>query len=757
VGIFRNEVKFWFIKYRLGLLIALIAITLSSLMLFPRLEIDPDLDNYVPAELDNRVNMNIMDSIFGASEMILVMLQDEDVINRSTLQRLKSLSEELANLEGIDRSVSPFDAQSISTEDGFIVMEPFLETIPEDQAGYDKLKSEIIDNRMASRFFATDDFGLVSLILMKESEYSDDLLITSIDSVLLEYPGSAEVLLGGLPYVRYSISGNIRKDLKVLLPVALVLMIFMLFASFREWKGVFMPFIVVIMSMILSFGVMALLGWNISLITVLMPIMLIAIANDYGIHMIARYQELAQSENPPSMLEICKQIYTDLKRPIVIAGLTTIGGILGLLTHTMIPAAQIGVLTAIGIGFSLILSIWFLPAMLSYFQPVGKVRVKKIRRVMSADKWLRKISHMVTNHPKQVIITSVLVGVLGITGIFFIKVDTNIEGYFLGNSKVSRSIKLINEKLGGSQFISILFSGEVLSPEILQRMEYYEKVLSEDPAVGTVSSPVTLVKELSKGFYNVDEEGYNQIPSTLNEVYQFIEIFTMGGNEEAVEQFVDYNYENSRLLVSLKDGSNMEGKRLLKKMQELVKDDPDVSFIAGSSLTKIQLADMVVSGQIKSLMLAMVVVFVLLALIFRSGRAGFISVLPLSVAILVLFGLMGFFGITLDIATALISSIMIGVGIDYTIHYLWRFKEELAKGVGHKEATLKTLTTTGRGIIINALSVIIGFMVLTLSNFAPLRFFGALVVISITTCLICALVLIPSIVVLVKPRFLETK
>jgi len=750
-------VKFWFIKYRLSLLIALLGITIGSLTLFPRLEIDPDLDNYVPVEMDNRVNMNHMDSIFGGSEMILVMLKDEDVVKRSTLKRLKNLSEELGNLEGIDRSVSPFDAQTISTEDGFIIMEPFMENIPGDQAGYNELKSEILGNRMASRFFSTDDFELVSLMLMKDSDYSDDLLITAIDSVLLEHPGTEEVLLGGLPYVRYSITGNIKKDLKVLLPVALLLMIFMLFASFREWKGVFMPFSVVIMSMILSFGVMALLGWNISLITVLMPIMLIAIANDYGIHMIARYQELAQSENPPSMLEICRQIYTDLKRPIIIAGLTTIGGILGLLTHTMIPAAQIGVLTAIGIGFSLILSIWFLPAMLSYFQPVGKVRVKKIRRVMSADKWLRKISHMVTNHPKQVIITSVLVGVLGITGIFFIKVDTNIEGYFLGNSKVSRSIKLINEKLGGSQFISILFSGEVLSPEILQRMEYYEKVLSEDPAVGTVSSPVTLVKELSKGFYNVDEEGYNQIPSTLNEVYQFIEIFTMGGNEEAVEQFVDYNYENSRLLVSLKDGSNMEGKRLLKKMQELVKDDPDVSFIAGSSLTKIQLADMVVSGQIKSLMLAMVVVFVLLALIFRSGRAGFISVLPLSVAILVLFGLMGFFGITLDIATALISSIMIGVGIDYTIHYLWRFKEELAKGVGHKEATLKTLTTTGRGIIINALSVIIGFMVLTLSNFAPLRFFGALVVISITTCLICALVLIPSIVVLVKPRFLETK
>ena len=189
----------------------------------------------------------------------------------------------------------------------------------------------------------------------------------------------------------------------------------------------------------------------------------------------------------------------------------------------------------------------------------------------------------------------------------------------------------------------------------------------------------------------------------------------------------------------------------------MTKDDPDVKFIAGPSLTKIELADMVIKGQIKSLLLAMVVVFVLLALIFRSFNAGLLSVLPLSVAILVLFGLMGFFGITLDIATALISSVMIGVGIDYTIHFLWRFKKERSKGIDHKEAAFITLTTTGRGIIINALSVIIGFLALTLSSFEPLKFFGVLVVISISTCLICALVLIPSIVVLIKPRFLESK
>ncbi|MFO7668904.1 MAG: MMPL family transporter [Bacteroidales bacterium] len=748
---------FWLIKYRLHIVILFTGITLLALLLLPKLQVNPDLDKYIPEHIANQKHIQELDSIFGGSDMVMVMMHTEDVVNYSTLTRLGLLARELGNLDGIDRCISPFDAQSITTRDGFLVMDPIFETIPESTAELEILKSKIRSNKMASSFFSEGDFSVVSLMLIIDSRESDDLLINQIDSVINANPGSEEVLLGGLPYVRYSISENINRDLAVLLPIALALMIFMLYASFKEWKGVILPFLVVIMSLIFSFGVMALLGWQISLISVLLPIMLIAIANDYGIHMIARYQELARDNESLSMIHICKQIYRDLKRPVIVTAFTTIGGILGLLTHTMVPAAQMGVLASIGIGYALLLSIWFLPALLSYFKPIRRVRIAKKRKVVSAERWLEKISKLVTTYPRQVIMAAAFLGILGAAGIFFIKVDTNIEGYFLGKSKVSRGIELINTKLGGSQFLSILFSGEVLSPELLMRMEAYEKVLMEDPAIGIVSSPVTLVKELSKGFYEHDEKGYNQIPGTVNEVYQFIEVFSMGGNEEAVEQFVDYNYENSRMLIRLRDGSNEEGKRLLKKMQEMTKDDPDVRFIAGPSLSKIELADMVVNGQIKSLALAMVVIFILLTVIFRSFSAGLLSVLPLSIAILILFGLMGFFGITLDIATALISSIMIGVGIDYTIHFLWRFKKERSKGVDHREAAYLTLITTGKGIIINALSVIIGFLALTLSNFEPLRFFGGLVVISITTCLICALVLIPSIVILLKPRFLETK
>ena len=141
-----------------------------------------------------------LDSIFGGSEMILLMLEAEDVVNDSTLKRLEDIKNELNEIEGVERCISPFDAQEISVVDGFIQMDPFMEDIPSDPSGYELLKTRIIDNGMASRFFYTDDFSLVSLILIKDSRYPDKELITEINRVIEDNPGPGEVLMGGALY-----------------------------------------------------------------------------------------------------------------------------------------------------------------------------------------------------------------------------------------------------------------------------------------------------------------------------------------------------------------------------------------------------------------------------------------------------------------------------------------------------------------------------------------------------------------------------
>lgn len=742
------------ITYRLPIILGSLLITLMSAFLLPRLEISPDLSEYVPDHLENKRHLRELDSIFGSTEMIIVMLQAEDVLREHTLARLSQLKDSLEQVEGIGRCITPFDSREISMEGGFMRMDPLFEDLNWEAMDLEAFRARVASNQMASRFFS-DDFSLVSLLLTKDKK-APESIVEEIHRICESVEGEEEVVIGGLPFILYSISGNIRKDMVLLVPLALLLMVGMLYFFFREWKGVILPFLIVSMSILISFGVMALLGWKISLISILMPIMLISIANDYGIHMIARYQELLQGNGSLDMKQISIQIYRDLRYPIMVTGLTTIGGILGLLTHSMVPAAQLGVLTAVGIAFALLLSIFFLPALLSYYRLPAALAHNRDKKKRWAERWLNRFARWVSHHPKLILKIAGVATIAGVLGVLLIRVDTNIEGYFLGKSEVRRSTELINEQFGGSQFISILFEGDALDPDLLRRMEGYEQALAADPVVGSTSSAVTLIKELSKGFYDPDELGYDRLPDSGDEAYQFLEVFAMGGNEEAIEQFMDYEYRYSRIIVSLQDASNRAGKDLKARIQELTEGDPDLKFIAGNALTKIELADLVVKGQVRSLAFAMVVIFILLSLIFRSPRAGLWAALPLTIAIVILFGIMGYLGISLDIATALLSSIMVGVGVDYTIHFLWRFREERRRGVGHAEAASITLVTAGRGIFFNALSVIIGFLALGISNFAPLRYFSGLVVISIGSCLICALLLIPAIVVLLKPKFLDS-
>ncbi len=182
---------------------------------------------------------------------------------------------------------------------------------------------------------------------------------------------------------------------------------------------------------------------------------------------------------------------------------------------------------------------------------------------------------------------------------------------------------------------------------------------------------------------------------------------------------------------------------------------PSFSRLAGFGVIFNDLVDAIVHGQATSLGMSLLLVVVIVSLLFRSLVGGLMAGGTLALAMAVLFGMMGLLNFDLNMPTAMLSSITIGVGVDYTIHFLWRFRRERAEGQSPVDAVRRTLTTSGRGIIINALSVIVGFAVMFISSFLPVRTFGFLVVVSISACLVGAMVLMPALVLVFKPKFLE--
>jgi predicted RND superfamily exporter protein len=289
----------------------------------------------------------------------------------------------------------------------------------------------------------------------------------------------------------------------------------------------------------------------------------------------------------------------------------------------------------------------------------------------------------------------------------------------------------------------------------MKKINSLERKIGRMDMVGNTTSIARVVRQMSRALNDTDDVEYDRIPDTRNAVAQYFELYSMSGDPEDFEKLVDFPYEHALITARMNTTSTARLNHFVDIIRTMVANDPNVLLIGGIGVVLSDLARLVVSGQLLSLTLAMIIVAILLMILFRSVIAGLISAIPLTLSIIVLFGLMGIFGIELNVATALLSSIMIGVGIDYTIHFLWRYREERRNGLDYEKAVTKTLTTSGRGIIFNAFSVIVGFVALMFSGFLPVKFFGFLVVVSIFSCLVGALVLIPSLCLIFKPRFLE--
>lgn len=745
------------VRFRWIIIIVFVAIALIFGSQIPRSEIESDMKAMLPPDIESRIKTDKIDELFGGTEMLIVIIKAEDVLNPVTLKRAEDISRQMKRIKGVDKVLSLFELKNIKGEEGAMIVEPAVRRIPKTGEQREALRQEITENDIVYGSVISEDFTLTAVIALLKTDVSDDFMVREIRQLIEQNPGQEEVVISGLPFTRFQVTRSIRGDLRRLLPLGLLIMLLFLFVCFKQLRGVILPFAVVIMSILFSMGLIPLLGWKIHVISILLPIMLIAIANDYGIHLIAKYQEYNYEGNPYSKKELAMNIFSHLTKPVILTGLTTVAGMLCLLGHIIIPSRQLSVLASAGILFALAASLLFIPAVVSMLPKSKPVILLKSDKKPFLEKMLRLFGRVVTHRPKAIIAIALISALAVSVGIFFVIVDTDPNKYYLKDHPVTYAARLVNDNLGGAQNISVVFQGDIKEPRIMNKIDATEDELRDMTEVGSTTSIARVVRQMSRALNDEEEEWYDRIPDNRNAVAQYFELYSMSGDPDDFEKMVDFPYEHALLTARLNTASTKKMDHVIDRLREKTKDDQDVLLIGGFGSILSELAHKIVSGQFLSLGLAIFVVGILLMLLFRSVTAGLISAIPLALSIITLFGLMGIFRIELNIATALLSSIMIGVGVDYTIHFLWRFREERQNGLDPQDAAKKTLTTTGRGIVFNALSVIIGFVVLFTSSFMPVRFFGFLVVVSISSCLIGALILIPALCIVIKPKFLEPK
>jgi predicted RND superfamily exporter protein len=510
------------------------------------------------------------------------------------------------------------------------------------------------------------------------------------------------------------------------------------------------------MSIVISLGFFPLMGWEISIITILSPIMMIAIANNYGVHFIARYQELNAREPGWDMKQITREVLSRLRTPVIITGLTTIAGILGLVTHILLPAQQLGIAAALGIAFALVLSVTFLPALMT-FSKKGKVHKSLSNETGFFHKILTFFADKATRRPVLVFFVFGSFLLLTAGGIPFLEINSNSENFLPPGHPFRQATDVTNENFGGTKYLTILFEGDIKNPDLLKKLDNYETELEKDPQVGSVTSIATIIKIMSRSLNDPGDGFYDKIPDSREAVAQYLELYSMSGDPEDFEDLVNFDYTQALMTVQFRADTKDALEEVIAMVDQATKDDPQRIEFGGYCMIDEELANAVVKGQNNSLVFAIIIIAILMVIIFRSLASGILGALPLIYTILSLFGTMGWLGIKLDIGTAMLSSIAIGIGVDYTIHFFWRMKQELEAGKLYKDAIFNTLTTTGRGISINALTVMVGFSILFVSSFMTIKYFAFLIIFSVLICLLCALILMPALSIMIKPKFLNPK
>ena len=734
--------------------------TLLFLWNIPNLRFDPSLKGMIPTDNPIVKTMDKVDDLFGGTEIIIIGVESDSLLWEKTLLKFEALHDSLEMIDQITSVISLYSAPNIiSTEDGFEV-EDILEYYPTSEEEVQKLQNKIRGNDLVYQNIISADFKAMAFMAQVEGGlmYNEHILKNAVERVVDNFRGGDEkIYISGLPVTRAVVVDFMQLDMKTFMPFGFALMIILLALSFRSWLGVFLPLSVVIISIIWTFGFMALLNYELPFIGVLVPVMLIAIANDYGIHIIAHYYEYSQTNGDKTKLMIIKKTLRRLGSPILLAGITTVIGFLSLMGHVLDKIKEFGLFLSFGIVMAFLFSIFLIPAALavtrkpSFLSQSGSM--EKMNRFLHG--WG---SFFIKYRQPFILIVIVVLMFVGL-GIQQVVVDTNPDKYFREGSKIRLNNDAITRMFGGSSQLLILIEGDIKDPATLSKIDQIAQHLNKNPLISHTFSIADQIKKMHSAFHEGKPE-YEVIPDNRNLIAQYLFLYGMTGNDEDIERLMDDidEPEHALLIARLKKIKTAQITEVTRDTEEYIRvnfGDSIPMEVSGPASLISGLAQMIVQGQVVSLSISLVVIFIMMTIVFRSFVGGLLSIIPLSAAMIMVFGMMGYLSIELNVATAMLSSIMIGVGVDYTVHFLWHLRDHIREGEDLNTAIYSTLRISGKGIIFNAMSVIVGFTVLTISSFLPVYFFGFLIVMSISMCLFGALAILPALVSWLDPKFLH--
>jgi hydrophobe/amphiphile efflux-3 (HAE3) family protein len=722
------------------------------------LELDPGVKSMLPRNHEIVQSMEKVDELFSGSDIIIIAVESDSLFSHATLTKLSAFQDSLESIDFIGNVTSIFTQKHILPEDGGFEIEPLLIEIPNDSVSLSELISKLKQSGIVGNL-VSNDFNKLCFIgqIISSFEYDEFEFRQRVFSLVNRFSQPENFYVSSLPITRATIIENMQRDLRVYTPIALGLGILLLMITFRSWTGVFLPFFVVGFSIIWTFGVMGWLNISVTFIGTLIPVMLIAIANNYGIHIISHYYEYTILDPEATRGKILRKTIRKLGVPIFLAGLTTMISFMSLLSHALPRVREMGLLISFGILVAFILSIFLIPSVLVLVP--RPTYLTKTNGLTTINNILVSLGRGFTRYRIPTLIFLLTIGIWLSMGISKLKVDTNPDHYFPEDSRLRIANTKISEAFGGSTQMHILVEGDIYDPELLRNIEMLTDHIKDAHEIVTKSySIVDVIKKMNAGF-NGGDPTYEVIPDDRELISQYMFLYSITGDGDDFDLMLDDMEDPSftQVFLRLKEVQTITIAEIVEDTDQYILanfyDDAPMEITGGAALLGV-LTRLVLQGQMVSLAYSILIIFIIMTLVFRSITGGLLATLPMVASVAMMFGLMGYLDIPLNMTTSMLTGILVGVGVDYTVHFLWHLRDHIKHGDTLDEAIANTFLISGKGILFNGLSVIVGFSALLFSVFVPVQIFGILVMASISFCLFGALATLPALISLLNPKFL---
>ena len=727
---------------------------------------DDNMINLLPEDIGSRQTFSEIQDDYGLTEYMYVAVgnKNKNIFNKNDLKVISDLSNQFEALDIVDEviSITNLDKISLDPIDSSIVIDDIIQFPILNQEQIDDVVKYLNDNRIIkSRVVSQKDDYANIIIIPENSDYYVELT-ENIHSITKKYDNAYELHYGGQAYVTGAVPGMVQKEVKILLLFGLLLMSIILLINLRNIKAVGLILFIIFTSLASMFGFMGwvyhLTGYNSFYFTMMntsMPIVLLTIANSDGVHVLSRFfKELRQlKDTKRAITSTMKNLFL----PIFLTSITTSAAFMMLIFSPVGSMIGYGFTIAFGIMWAWLLSNTLLPSLIVLLK--WDIKSKAISKPSYIENLMRTFGHVVTKNPKRVLSMGIIGTLFAVIGIFFITVEVQYTKMFKKGNIIRDSAVFLDDHLMGNVNVLLRVSSD-LGPESLKNpknLKDIEKIQTYLDTMRNVTSTISIndvVKQLHKTIMDEDDNYYT-IPDSIQQINNLLFLYEM--NEESdISSLINYDADQGIITALMKTFSTIEVPGLVTDINNFIDkniytSNDNLKFeLTGMMIFIVDFMWLVIKSSALSIFLSLLVIFLITTLFFKSWRYGIVSTIPLICAIFLNFGLMGWFNIELTHLTALLSSIIIGVGVDFTIHYISEY-QQVKRDKGLENISKNTIDNVGYPIILDAWSNM-GFGALLLSTIVPLAHIGGLMIFAMLATSIGALTFLASILEIFKLR-----